>query len=88
MLVGVKFRICAPRLDFYVDVRVRSFDGRWLAVADIGGKPEIGLGRSAREALTASVSSLGSAAAYTLLADPQLIGLSRPVRGRRRSGDA
>lgn len=84
-LVSVNFRIGAPTLDFYVDVRLRNFGGRWLAVADISGDHEIGLGRTAREALTASLSSLGSAAARALLADPRLIGVSKhvePPRGR------
>lgn len=73
-------RITAAALDFYVDVRLRSFgakqaDGsgeRWLAIADIGGAHEIGLGRDLREALTASLASLGAAATVALLADPQL----------------
>lgn len=78
-LVSVNFRIGAPTLDFYVDVRLRNFDGRWLAVADISGDREIGLGRSGREALAASLSSLGQAATTALLADPQLIGVSHEV---------
>lgn len=82
MLDAMKIRVGAPRLNFYVNVRVRSFDGRWLAVADIGGDPEIGLGGTGREALAASLSSLGAAATDALLTDPQVIGLSARV-GRR-----
>src|SRR5688500_11516127 len=52
-LVSVNFRIVASQLDFHVDVYPRNFEGRWLAVADIGGDHEIGLGWSAREALAA-----------------------------------
>lgn len=31
-----------PDLDFWVDVRLREFDGRWLAVADISPMPDVG----------------------------------------------
>ncbi|HYN50819.1 MAG TPA: hypothetical protein VES62_07820 [Thermoleophilaceae bacterium] len=76
----MNFRIGSATLDFYVDVRLRNFDGRWLAVADVAGEHEVGLGRSPREALAASLASLGAAAAAGLLADPQLIGVSKEVR--------
>lgn len=76
----MNLRIDAVTLDFYVDIRLRNFDGRWLAVADISGDHEIGLGRSAREALAASLASLGPAATASLLADPQVIGVSEEVR--------
>lgn len=58
-LVSVNVRIGAAQLDFYVDVRLRNFDGQWLAVAAICGEPEMGLGHSAHEALAACLSSLG-----------------------------
>lgn len=83
----MNFRIGAPNLDFYVDVCLRRFNGRWLAVAYIGGEHEIGLGRSAREALTASLTCLGPTAATALLADPQLIGVSRQVRAKGDRAD-
>ena len=35
-------RFTHPELDFWVDVRLREFDGRWLAVADLAGEPDIG----------------------------------------------
>lgn len=65
----VNFRLTADTLDFYVDVRLRNFGGRWLAVADIAGEQEVGLGRSARAALGACLLSLGRAAAESLLTD-------------------
>ncbi|MBA3687603.1 MAG: hypothetical protein H0W81_02015 [Chloroflexi bacterium] len=71
----MNFRIGASQLDFYVDVRLRNFDGRWLAVAEISGAPEMGLGRSAREALAACLSPLGSDAVAALMADAQLVGV-------------
>lgn len=61
-------RLTADALDFYVDVRLRNFEGRWLAVADIAGEHEVGFGQSAREALNACLSSLGQTAAEALLA--------------------
>jgi hypothetical protein len=59
-------------LDFWVDVNLRNVDQSWLAVAEIGGESEIGLGRSAQEALSAVLSCLGDEVASVLAADPQL----------------
>ena len=61
-------RLSAPSLDFSVDVRLRSFGGRWIAVADIAGEQELGVGRAAPEALTAALSCLGAGASSALLA--------------------
>jgi len=72
----MNIRIRAPKLDFYVDVRLRNFGARWLAVALIADDYEIGLGHTAGEALAASLSSFGPTAAEALLADPQLLGLT------------
>ena len=68
----MNFRLAASDLDFHVDVALRNVAGRWLAVADIAGDKEIGLGLSPREALAASLSSLGPVAAARLMTDPQL----------------
>jgi hypothetical protein len=68
---AVRVRIEAPNLDFYVDVRLRNFEGRCLAVAQIAGDPEVGVGMSATEAVTSSLSSLGPRAA-ALMSDPRL----------------
>lgn len=76
-LVSVNLRLSAAELDFHVDVALRSFDDRWLAVADIAGDKEIGLGRTARSALAASLATLGAQAVDRFLADPQLLALSR-----------
>jgi hypothetical protein len=78
-LVSVNFRLTASDLDFWVDVRLRSFGDRWIAVADIGGDPEIGVGATAREALAGSLGSLGDRAATAFLADAQLFGVSRNI---------
>ena len=75
----MEYRLSAPRYEFWVDVRLRRFGDRWLAVADIGGQPEIGLGQTARSALLGALAPLGSRAAEAFLSDP---GLKAGVRGR------
>ena len=76
----MNFRLAASDLGFHVDVALQNFAGRWLAVADIAGEKEIGLGRSPREALAASLASLGPVAASGLMTDPQLNGIDGHVR--------
>ena len=66
-------RLSPPSLDFWVDVRLRSFGDRWVAAADIAGDMEIGLGGSARQALMAALGSLGNRARSVLMADPALL---------------
>ncbi|HEV8053748.1 MAG TPA: hypothetical protein VGP30_02850, partial [Candidatus Limnocylindrales bacterium] len=41
-LVRVNVRLSATSLDFWVDVRLRSFGGRWIAIAEIAGEQEVG----------------------------------------------
>lgn len=71
-LISVHVRLSSASLSFYVDVRLRDFDGRWLAVADIAGEYEIGVGTDVRIALTGSLVSLGPDAVNLLVSDPQL----------------
>lgn len=52
-------RFTHQELDFWVDVRLREFGGRWLAVADLAGEPDIGLGTSAEEAVRGALVALG-----------------------------
>ena len=78
-LVSVNFSLTAPELDLAVEVRLRDLDGRWLAVADFGGEPEVGLGATARTALAAALGTLGTRAAAALMADPELFGVSLTV---------
>jgi hypothetical protein len=52
-------RLNNPLLEFWVDVKLISRDGRWLAVAMLSGEPEIGIGNSLPEAIENSLSSLG-----------------------------
>lgn len=82
----MEFRLTTPAVDFWVDVRVRSWGDRWLAVADISGEPEIGLGRTAHQALAGALVALGPEAAQAFLADPAVAALSfKTPRGDRPS---
>lgn len=79
-LVSVNTRLSAPDLGLDVEIRLRQLDGRWLAVADFGGEPEVGIGATARVALAAALATLGERAAAILMADPQLLGVSLSLR--------
>ena len=79
-LVSVNARIGSAQLGIQAEVRLRQLDGRWLAVAEFGAEPEVGIGATPRAALAASLASLGDRAAAALLADPQLFGLSVAIR--------
>ena len=79
-LVSVNARLGSSELGTEVEIRLRELDGRWLAVADFGGEPEIGIGATPRAALTASLATLGERTAAALMADPQLFGLSAEIR--------
>jgi 2-haloalkanoic acid dehalogenase type II len=81
-LVNVEFRLTAPEVDFWIDVRLRSWGHRWLAVADIAGEPEIGLGRNARQAVEGALASLGQRTARAFLAEPS--SLAAGVTSTRR----
>ena len=52
-------RLTHPDLAFWVDVRLREFDGRWLAVADLADEPDVGTGMEPRDALRAVLMALG-----------------------------
>lgn len=79
-LVSVNARLASNELGLDVEIRLRQLDGRWLAVANFGAQPEVGIGATPRVALAAALASLGDRAAATLMADPQLFGLSVAVR--------
>jgi hypothetical protein len=80
ILIAVNFRLTAPMVDFWVDVSLRGYGERWMAVATIAGEPEVGLGHTAHQALEAALSSLGAQAAQALMTDPQLLAISRLLR--------
>ena len=81
--VSVQFRLAAASLDLSVDVGLRSFGDRWLAVAEIQGERELGLGATASQALVAALESVGSAARTELLADLALLGPSCEIEAAR-----
>ena len=79
-LVSVNARFTVEELGLDVEIRLRDLDGRWIAVANFGDEPEVGIGATAREALAASLATLGTRTAAAVMADPQLLGLSAAVR--------
>ena len=79
-LVSVTASIGSKELGVEVDIQLRKLDGRWLAVAQFGAEPEVGIGPTPREALAASLATLGQRTAAALMADPQLLGPSAEVR--------
>jgi hypothetical protein len=79
-LVSVNTRLNCEELGLDIEIRLRELDGRWLAVADFGGEPEVGIGANPRLALAAALATLGVRAAATLMADPQLFGVSAAIR--------
>lgn len=79
-LVSVNARIGSAELGVEVEIRLRELDGRWLAVADFRGDPEVGIGGTPRAALAASLATLGERTASALMADPQLFGVSVAIR--------
>jgi hypothetical protein len=79
-LVSLNFRLAADELGLAVEVRLRELDGRWLAVAEFDGEPEVGIGATPRAALSAALASLGERAAAALMATPQLFAVSAQLR--------
>jgi hypothetical protein len=79
-LVSVNARLASAELGLDVAIRLRQLDGRWLAVAEFGGEPEVGIGATPRTALAAALATLGERAAATLMADPQLLGVSLAIQ--------
>ncbi len=59
---------------FYVDVRLREFNGRWIASADTPAGPSLGLGLDAQLAIEAALQPFG------LAADELIASLARNAR--------
>lgn len=79
-LVSITTRLASPEFGLDVEIRLRELDGRWLAVAEFDGDPEVGIGASPRAALAASLATLGKRAAAALMSDPALFGASAQLR--------
>ena len=78
-LVSVNARLASEELGLDLEIRLRQMHGRWLAVADFGDEPEVGIGATPRAALAAALATLGERAAAILMADPQLFGVSAAI---------
>lgn len=60
-------RLTHPALDFWIDVRLREFEGRWPAVADLADTPEVGTGESPEEAIRGALAPFGPVLAQQLV---------------------
>ena len=78
-LVSINTRLASEELGLELEIRLRQLDGRWLAVADFGGEPEVGIGATPRVALAAALATLDERAAAILMADPQLFAVSAAI---------
>ena len=57
---GRILRLTHPRLDFYVDVRLRAYEGgTWIASADLDGDHDVGMSKKPLKAIEAALASLG-----------------------------
>ena len=79
-LISVNAHLASADLGLEVEIRLRQLNGRWLAVAEFGDDPEVGIGATPRAALEASLATLGKRAASILMADPQLLAPSLKLR--------
>lgn len=71
-----QLRLQSDQLDFWVEVRTLCNEDRWLAVALLGGDPEIGMGQTRQEAILNSLNPLGEAASRLLAEGPGKLGRS------------
>ncbi len=62
-----------PELDFWIDVRLREFDRRWLAVADLADTPEVGTGETPAEALRGALAPFETKLAEEFAASPAVL---------------
>ncbi len=83
---GTRFTLSAPSAALTVDVELRCHADRWIAVAAIAGRRQVGIGAKPREALTAALGSLDQADRVAMLADLVLLGPS--VELLRATADA
>lgn len=67
-----RLRLTHPDLDFWIDVRLRELDGRWLAVADLADTPEMGMGDVPEEALRGALGPFGPKIREVLIARREL----------------
>lgn len=80
-------RLTSPTLPFWVDVDLRDYDGRWVAVAELAGDKALGLGKGAVDAVERSIASLDSSTRRRLVSSArhQLNGDEEPDPTRDQS---
>ena len=71
--VVIEPRLTHPAIDFWVDVRLRQFEGSWLAVADLASTPEPAVASRPDLVLLLALWPLGSALARRLAASAILL---------------
>ncbi len=77
-------RLAHPGLDFHVDVKLRPFEGRWLATADLAeDRPDVGSGDTPREAIRDALRALGEQYASDMGASAWLTKWPLPVPSLR-----
>lgn len=64
-----ELRLTHPDLDFWVDVRLREWIGRWLAVADLADEPDVGTGDDPQTAIRGALAALGEPYASEMAAE-------------------
>lgn len=70
-------RLTHPALDSWIDVRLRDFDGRWLAVADLADTTQVVSGDTPPDALGGALASFGTRLRDELIARAAIPGPSR-----------
>ena len=73
---AVEFELAHPFFGYAMSILLRNLGGGWLATAESADSRLLGIGATAREALTAALNPLGAPAAARLMADPVLFGAS------------
>ena len=76
---SVEFELAHPSFGYAMSIGLHNLGGRWLAIAQSPGSRLLGIGATAREALTVAVTPLGARDAARLMADPALMGASVQV---------
>lgn len=76
----VQFEIVPAQLGYAVSGLLQRTNGRWVANTECLGSRYLGIGATARDALTAAFGPLGPRTAAVLMADPALFGVSLQLR--------
>lgn len=78
-------RLTDPELGFWVDVRLCHLDGKWLAVADLAGTPDVGVSRDVDLAVLFALWSLGSDVARRMASRVSAVSGDRELGARTLS---